>query len=150
MGIIGNAPSLTVGGRVFTDLQNLIIIRSHTAIAANYATPRRSGASAGYTPSGANKFRIVAVRLILNNSTSDTYLSYADNDSGVNTATTPTNEVFWGGNQQLAPLSSSFGVTAEPKFEYEIAHNLLIPNGKYIQTFASCDATFEIYGYEEA
>jgi len=150
MALIPTQATLTVGGRVFTDLKNLILIRAHTQIAGNYSTARQLNSSTGYTPSGANKFRILAVRITLHAASADTQIGYGDNDVTLSSVAAPTNIVWPTGDPAGAFLTTSFAVSAFPLDKYEIALDFLVPNGKYIFNFSGVEASYDIFGYEEA
>ena len=154
IGTLGTIPTLTVGGRVLTDLANLIELHGYVDGATNtYGTPRKPGASAGYTPSGANKFRIVAMRVVAHTTTGNLYLSYGDNDVGVTSASAATNTVYIGADANLGNIFSAAGLTDDPKYAYEISVDFLIPNTKYPQVGGNAGSgvfKIQLYGYEEA
>ena len=62
IGTLGTIPTITVGGRVFTDLDNLIVLTAYaqTGTAAG-ATFREPVASSGYQVPGGQTLRILAV-----------------------------------------------------------------------------------------
>lgn len=139
--------TITIAGKTITrtDLKTLYF----TVSGANgWSTAREQGASAGYTPSGANKFRIVGIKIRI--STAGT-LSYqqADNDSGVSTTTASVNPVYNGGDADLSYVVYGGGFASGR--EFELLTDFQIANGKYL-TFTgdgTCIMFGEVYGYEE-
>ncbi len=146
---IPTAPTLTIGGRVFTDLTNLKILYCAGATGTPRSACREANGTAGYLPSGSNKFRILA--MVISGGTagvSNTTVSYGDNDVGFLSNTAVTNQVF------LAGTSNSYMVMGQLGGRYgfnEIAINFLVLNGKYtiIETGVAGDIRFTVYGYEE-
>lgn len=89
----GTIPSLTIGGRVFTDLSNLkILIGSPQGAANSNSNFRRAGLGVYVVPAG-KTFRILAYKVII--ATAGTmYFGFCDNDVGVASATAPTNATY--------------------------------------------------------
>lgn len=149
IGTLGTIPSLTVGGRVFTDLTNLIILSASTGGSANnVSTLRKFGASSGYQVTTGKTLTIYAIKVISQSSTGEALnFGYGDTDVGIRAGTTnPTNAVFAIGdssNMLISGLSQVGGVT-------ELAINLAVPSLKYV--FAKAGDTgvsgFLAYGYE--
>jgi hypothetical protein len=137
-------PILTVGGRVFTDLANLIILTGGVGGAGNgNSTLRRLGGSAGYTPSVGKTFRALAVRVTFNVAGS-IYLGYADNDAGTNGSTAFTNLVYVGSNIANGVMAASVAQSESPV-------DFTCPNGKYPATTNAAGAangTILVFGYE--
>jgi hypothetical protein len=148
-------PSLTVGGRVFTDLANLIILYGlvQGTTNVNGTFRRQTGtATAGYTPSGAKSFRALAIKTQVQHTTATAsyghVIGYSDNDVGVAAAAALTNF------KQLGGGASGFGAINSNNlnvFEYPI--DFVVPNAKYLSQVAShanvVYCVSWVYGYEE-
>ena len=139
MGLVGipaGLPSVTVGGRTFTDLTNLITI-SNYGLGANYSTMRKSDGT-NYTPSGIKKLRILAFKVkVLEAGNGIREIGYGDT-AVTDSAAAPTNAV-------IARLGI-VNATALDNTSYEFATNIEVPNGKYPYVRGCFVA---IYGYEE-
>lgn len=147
-------PSLTIAGRVFTDLENLIILKGYAEGTTNVrGTARKQNASAGYQVPTGKKFVIKAARLQVNNSAANAnfaaLIAYADNDVGIGSSTAFTNAVYVGGSTNTAAFGA---MNALSNTIQEFFHNFEVPAGKYIGVWALASATnyigVEIYGYE--
>lgn len=149
-----NIPTLTVGGRVFTDLKNLITLTAWLGT-PNWSILRKVGASAGYTPSGSLAFRAWAIDFRPSTATAvanqtGPSLFYADADTGLNNTTALTNRVNLGGDSTIG-----FGNSAVLAQSIQSAINWLMPNGKYMGVAldnagsAGTRNIVFIYGYEE-
>lgn len=149
IGTLGTIPTLTVAGRVFTDLDNLKILRGRVADSTNsYGTFREENGSAGYTPSGLNNFRVRAIRVIGDSGSGDLYFGQSDDDVGASSAGAPTNFVP-PGNSTVLGLIANLGV----RNDIELPSDFLVENGKYLSlsgAATAASATVEVYGYEEA
>lgn len=89
----GNIPYITVGGRVFTDLDNLIVLHGNVNGAANgNSSLRKASASAGYQVPVGKTFKIMAVEGFVTTAGFGA-LGYADNDVGIASNTAFTNQV---------------------------------------------------------
>jgi len=148
----GNIPSLEIGGRIFTDLVNLI-----TLIGAGYnpsntnCTLRKLNASAGYVVPTGKQFRILAIKARSDVAVDCSFrIVYTDNDMGFGTNTAGTNIVYSGGT--TISSQRQVGVTTSSQREFET--NFVVPAGKYPSiivvggTAASVSA--DVYGYEES
>lgn len=147
-------PTLTVGGRVFTDLENLIQLKAYVEGTTNVrGTARKLNASAGYQVPVGKKFVIKAVRIIPTYASANALypatIVYADNDVGVAAATAFTNEVDIGGSVLISQLGAML-TTAFTLQEFIL--NFEVPAGKYIGvrslTSSVTYAIFDIFGYE--
>lgn len=92
------APSLTVGGRVFTDLTNLIVLQCYVS-SNNGCTFRKTNGSSGYQVTAGKTLTIWAYRLETANtaSISDGIPFYSDTDLGWSSPTAPTNPFYIAG-----------------------------------------------------
>lgn len=152
MGLVkgGNTPSLTVGGRVFTDLTNLKILKTYNNANAIATARAPNNANAGYTPSGTKAFRVLAFEFqcISNTATAPT-LHYSDNDVGFNSSTALTNPVY----EHNAGVNDYAGISDLDQVGVNVRQvmqtNFLVPNGKYVGVAGAAGCLGWIYGYEE-
>lgn len=148
MSFIPTQSTLTVGKRVFTDLQNLITLLGYVGT-NQYTTFRKVNASSGYQVPGGKSFQCAAIRANVFVAGGATYVygpSYGDNDVGLGSATPPTGIVVpGGGSAQTDRLfeTSQLGIQ-------ESSVDFLIPATKY--PFAVSNGaiivTFTLWGYE--
>lgn len=142
-------PTLTVGGRVFTDVKNLIVLTGTIYGASNGSSGfRRFSGSSGYLPSGSKSFRIMAIRTMVVTTGNPLPIFYCDNDLGMGTNTSPTNPVYPSGDAQNVIINP----TAAGTGWYEIPFDFLTPNGKYIGVTNGGTASsvrIQLFGYEE-
>ena len=160
--------TVTVCGQVLstTNLKHLYCKFSAGNNRCNFreATNTTTGAaiSAGYTPSGATKFRIQVVHytVIAGNTNAYFEMGYSDNDLGFTSGGTWTNGVMAAGQAQgtngAIPMLAANVTSANNSMDQQLGQcipfvNMLIPNGKYPGTKG--DGTnigfVDIYGYEE-
>lgn len=152
-------PSITIGGRVFTDLANLKILSGYSTNATNCrftpAEQKSTVSTAGYQVPVGKRFNVQAVRITLTASTASNgeramRINYADNDVGaLGTATAFTNEVATVGGAVIASALGAGGAALSTPV-YEKACSLWIPAQKYLACQGELASTVlvEIYGYE--
>ncbi len=152
MGLIASIrPSITIGGRVFTDLDNLLIL-SAVVIANTYATAKpNTFTSTGYSVPTLTTFDTKAFEVISWDGASNgaAIPGYGDNDVGENSGSEPTNPVYV--NSSTAPLAASNGPSVDfnqagyaVDWKFKVANKFIFikeQNGG----FAS---TFNFYGFE--
>ncbi len=140
-------PSLTVGGRVFTDLANLITLYAFTTTALEYSCARKPTAAAGYTPSGAKKFVLHAAVNVTKATVADTStVGYADNDLGVSSLAAPTNLVSLAGSGSIQPIG---GVSQSGEQRQFGGLAFEVPNTKFLYVVGSAGpCQWVLYGYE--
>ncbi len=147
VGTLGVLPSLTIGGRVFTDLTNIIMLIGSSKTGALNCTGRKAGATSGYQVTAGKTLTISAIKMQSETTTAwGCYFNYSDNDVGYSTSTALTNGVV------LAPLSSSFALEAPAtvggigNFEVSIA----VIAAKYLTSIQIGTGTGDwiAYGYE--
>ena len=148
-GIAGNgiAPSLTVSGRVITDLANLMVLHSAGDSTNLYATARKGNASAGYQVPVGKQLRIVAAKITTNLSTGNNiaHIGYGDNDIGTGSSSPPTNNVRIAGLYLMA-----FNLANTMQGPIEAACDFVVPAGKYLYTACAVTTpTWLIYGILE-
>ena len=144
---LGTIPTLTVGGRTFTDLTNLKILVGDVST-TNKTTMRVPGATSGYAVTSGKTFVVDVIEFVNPNTTvSYIQLTYADNDVGVNQTTALTNPVYALSN------SSSYYTSATVAGSHNIFYpNFRVPAGKYITIVGNVNGSYAdtiIYGHEE-
>lgn len=153
----GSVPSVIVGGssngsqagRVFTDTTNLIQLRCFTTGAHN-CTFRKTSGTAGYTPSGALKFKLVAWAGFDNEAPTTGFgfatLSYGTNDVLIDTVTVITGQVFIGGSSSLAQIGYR-NLTGQQMQGGPL--DFTVPNGDYLEmTGVVGTELLDVWGYE--
>lgn len=155
IGTLGTVDTITVGGRVFTDLTNLIIIMTSITTASRYGTFRKASASAGYTPSGGLTFKFGAIRMIpagyAAGDSDSCQLLYGDNDVGVNSAAAPTTPVFPGGGTVFEMGPQAVLTLQASAYGGEGITDFVVPNGKYPGAFHNGAGSLIVYqgfGYQ--
>lgn len=141
---------ITVGGRVFTDVDNLIILIATIQGTTGYrSTFRKTNETAGYKPSGSNKFNVLALKswIVQGASIAKLGIGYADNDVGMASTTAFTNDF------PMGYTNDGFDIGAWGNYygqEYPLYFQ--IPNGKYprLATTSATEAIANVvlYGYE--
>ncbi len=102
IGTIGTIPTLTVGGRVFTDLTTLIILKAHVS-GNTRSTMRKSSGSTGYQVTAGKTYTVHALQAMAATTLSATgasvsfTLAQVDADIGLDVATAFTNPVYSAG-----------------------------------------------------
>ena len=146
---VAPSPSLTIGGLVLTDLENLITLVGATAAAgANTVLSfRLPNGTAGYTVPANKKFVAKAVKIWTRDATvMFPILFYCDNDLGMGSTTAPTNPVYMGGSS-----NATFTTVLTVGGNIELSQlNFEIPVGKYISLSdgaAGAGLSCLLYGY---
>jgi hypothetical protein len=145
------APSPQIPGSIL--IAGALIIPSISLIATNNgngnSTMRKINGAAGYTPSGANKFYLQAVRLSINDTLGQPNIGYSDNDVGINTATGYTNLKLFA--SMTASLMTAFvNTVANPYTEWYFPDPFAVPNGKFVAFQLGKNSICQIFGYEGA
>jgi hypothetical protein len=154
MGTVSVVPSITVGGRVFTDLTNIIILGGFTNASGNNCTMRQINGSAvptaGYTPSGSNKFHLMAMKVEQGGAGGGAInLLHATADLGLAQAGAFTSPIDWlTGNSSLTKFMQLPGTDGDFK---ETAIDMIVPNGNFVGVVSALTSvTWYGYGFEEA
>jgi hypothetical protein len=101
IGTLGTIPSITVGGRVFTDLTSLKVLSSGV-ITNPRCTFRLPTGSAGYQVTAGTTLTVSAIRIVPSTTgLSVCTLAQTDNDVGLDSATAFTNPVYQGGSTTI-------------------------------------------------
>lgn len=148
IGTLGTIDSITVGGRVLTDLTNLITLIASVDGANNHCTFRKPNGTSGYQVPGGKVFTVLGIRMEIGNAADAFDMGYSDNDAGFATTTAFTNPVFFadaGAINQHAPAQ-----TVLPIFEMNYGIGFQVLAAKYL--FFASGATMSnyviAYGYE--
>lgn len=145
-------PTLTVGGRVFTDLQNLIILSGHANNTRN-GTLRKPNGSAGYQITAGKTYQIHAAKFwssVLSTVNASVFLAQGDTDLGLDSASAITNPVYPFGQSTtttgIFTTTNNTGiVVSEQDFRFNVAA------GKYVNIANSGGGqlmSLMTYGYE--
>lgn len=147
--IPSSIPTLTIGGRVFTDLSNLIMLVGCSAGANGNSSLRKPGASAGYQVPVGKSFRVLAVRATISLAGAATQtICYSDNDVGFATATAFTNVVYPGGSYDGGTIVFPQAASNTP---IEQSMDFTVPAGKYLgctNNFSASSIRIQVFGYE--
>lgn len=151
----GVQPTITVGGRVFTDLARLKILRCFASSdgSNNNCTFRDTAAPAGgYVVPASKTLRVQAYRMTTMIAGAGVFASlmYSNNDVGANSATAPTSPVYLMGGTITA---SSIVGSALAGGVVEGLLNFTVPTTKFVTTLSqgsvSTSYTIDIFGYEQ-
>lgn len=141
-------PSLTVGGRVFIDLTNLIQVCSIMNAGGN-TTFRKDYASAGYQITAAKTYYISAARTQITTVEAGGRIDwgYGDNDIGQGTTTAATNLKYQGNSAAFGTLRDT-GVVGNQETSFS---RVPMPAQKYPQLVygTTMRGNTWLYGYEE-
>lgn len=150
IGTLGTIDTITVGGRVFTDLTTLIYLEAYTATTARYTTYRKNNTSAGYQVTTGKTLSIYAIRVMTDSaagSSAGSVLSYGDTDVGLNSAAAPTNVVYQFGDSTARIFLTTTGQTSG--VFYESPTLFTVPATKYAAQLAvGNDCLALAFGYE--
>ena len=142
-------PSLTIAGRVCTDLQNLIVLVGSGSSPSNYnSTLRKTGSSSGYQVTAGKTLQIFAYDCIWDAPGVGVALliAYSDTDLGIRGAVVPTNPVYPAGTS-----TSSAGLCVALYQSTQRPYRFDIPSGKYpyiVAAGTNCSLSVIFYGYE--
>lgn len=151
VGTLGTVPSMTVAGRVFTDLTNLKVLVFGVGSTGNVRSSFRApGATSGYTVTSGKTLTIEAISYAAVQATNanDLQIGYADNDTGWFANTAPTNPIYLGATS-TAIISFNLGisnnVTVQQLYRFAIPQNKI----PFIQANSANGAVSGFaYGYE--
>ena len=145
-------PNLTIAGRTFTNLTNLIILTGPTenAVSSSRTTLRKPSESAGYQVTTGKTLIIYAVRLISTAGSFSPYFAYTDNDVGIAGNTAFTSPVYLAG---LSPSSDPFffATSNAAGSTLELALDFKVPSQKYFSidsNSSTVSGSVTAYGYE--
>jgi hypothetical protein len=145
IGTLGTIETLTVGGRVFTDLTNLIVLTTGSGTLARNSVFYKSdsGAPAAYQVPGATSFFVdvlmSSVAYVPASELFSVSLFYTDDNIGNENAGTGTNPVYWPANL------TSVCITDRQTFYYP---RWTIPTGKYLNGAFTYRGGYQVFGYE--
>jgi len=148
-------PTLTIAGRVFTDLQNLIVIRGHfNGVGAAYTgfaktTGIVAPGTGGYVVPASKTFQVHAMSLLILTAAAGTYspaIGYGDTDIAGSAAAAPANAKY---SSNASASGSNLSPTPAGKLEVDFRFD--IPTGKYAFAYMNNQALVGpifLYGYE--
>lgn len=155
IGTLGTIDSLTIGTRVFVDLDNLIVLSAAGYAGSNYiCTARLANATSGYQVTSGKTLRIDATQFYIDQVYTVTLafrMFYSDNDVGFATAGTTTNEVVYNDGGTGTYARSLFPVE-NPQSQVAYKYPFFsVPSGKYpgcAHGGASLNWSGMLFGYE--
>ena len=139
-------PSITVGGRVFTDLQNLIILKAYVTAAGQKATFRLPSGSAGYPVTAGKTLKVLALRAFASNTGSNSFIiSQTDNDTGWASSTAATNPVYEAGSADVTGVVQAGVISTANEF----LSNFSVAAAKYLSVSGGngANATATVYAF---
>lgn len=148
-------PAMVIGGRLFTDLDNLKVLTSNFQGPTNrYGTFRDEGVSSGYQVGASTTLKIWAYRVYNFHSVANGInLLYSDADVGIATSTAHTNPVYLGGTSgSVSWIGSSNTIDASGVGIIEGALFFECASSKYPGGDiggATHTGTARIYGYDD-
>jgi hypothetical protein len=143
-------PSLTIAGRMITDLENLITLwGGASGTGFGYCTPRLSEVASGYIVPTGKTFHAYGMRCDVRTA-GLLYWGYCDNDLGVSSNNAPSNGV----QPAAAPNACRTGLVLQSgqvnsQFEIDMT-GFQVPAGKYLYTYNDNGAyigSYRIFGY---
>ena len=140
-------PALAVGGRIMTDLTNLICLIGGVVSSGRYCTMRKPENTTGYQVPSGKVFRVLAIQVHCITTAANSYCSpgYGDNDVDIDAAAAPTNFKVIGQNANCGPIP------LPAAGYYEVPMKWDIPASKYpaaIVAGATGTSVIKFWGYE--
>lgn len=157
IGTLGTIPTLTIGGRVFTDLENLITLAGHASTGGSTESGlKRIGPafSTAYQVPASKALRVLAVKLgIAGNGVLQLDLGYNDAALTAQVAFGAlVNPVFASSGTSIRNNSFISAKTSPGVLEQDFGEGFLIPAGKYpiaSNISTTLDVDVQIYCYLE-
>lgn len=144
IGTLGTIPTLTIGGRTFADLDNLISLFTSMNPAGRYGTCRKqNGSTTGYA--AVNTLKIYAIKLGVLSSTGSAFkMMRSDNDVTFQSSTSPTNPTYFGNMNAVHFWVQGLGNFAEFAIEFNVT------TGKYLTFDNNTNAETSVlaWGYD--
>ena len=150
MSFFPEVPSVTVAGMKMP-LKNLITLYAVVGGSLARCVARQGDQSSGYTPSGTNKFRVKAVRVLTTVSGSYMYLLQSSTDIGFNVSTAWVTATYIANDIEASKIMYSAAVSGAQQYT-DLTVDFLIANGAFvgIENQASTgEFRVQIFGYEE-
>ena len=146
----GPIDTLTIGGRVLTDIKNLIWLYgvAVTAGGALYSTARKDNETSGYEVPSGFQLRLVAAFVPAPGATAadltDFAVYYGDDDVGIASAANLTNPVYPAGD-----IAAAYVLRCSPPNQGVAVVNRIIPAGKFVGMLINRDTAGIVLGYLE-
>jgi hypothetical protein len=148
IGTIGAVEAITVGGRVFTDLDNLKTLFAYVSgVNLNSSLVDQSTGTAYQVPGG-KVFKMLALSFSSGGAADSLTLGYADNNVGISSTTAFVNHVqLGGGGGFFTPVNTGVGAG---DFEISMGSGMSVPAGKYpcVNNGTASTGGILVYGYE--
>jgi len=150
IGTLGNIPSITVGGRVFTDLTSLLVLGAYNGTSTKYATFRKNNTSSGYVVTTGKTLTISALNVQSQDSATSTTsmgLGYSTQDVGFNSSSEPSADTFQYGNAGFYVWAC---IGNQTPFQSERSTIFTVPaaSSPFMKTIGSGEVWATVYGYE--
>ncbi len=149
---LGTIPTLSVGGRVFTDLTTLIVLAGGNLTINRYSTLRKPNGTAGYQVTVGKTLRIDACRIWTTSTGGlcNVGLLYGDTDVGLDSASAPTTAVSYGGSSSVyVGFQGTAASGVESQAPAEITPFFSVVAQKYAAMLSDRAATnMTAFGYE--
>ena len=141
IGTLGNIPTITAGGRIFTDLTTIISLVSQAGT-TNGGTFRKPGITSGYAVTS-GKTLTVGAMVFYATANVGMKIAQTDNDIGLDASTAFTNPVYLGSSSGLTfPIFATLPLGFAPNFPVAATKYLSFANNSSGTTWALA------YGYE--
>jgi hypothetical protein len=145
IGTLGNIPTLTVAGVVYTDLTNLIVLAAY-ATGTNNGTGRRPGATSGYQVTAGKTLTIRSVLIHSSATTApNTKFAQSDNDVGVDSGTALTSPIYLVSSANIYSAAAAIGSEAAIPMFFPV---LATKYWSFTSGTGSSAVTALSYGYE--
>lgn len=150
IGTLGVIDTITIGGRLFTDITTLITLTGSGT--TGYTTLRLPSGTAGYPVTAAKTFKVHATRCYGESavgSASNISLGYGDNDVGY-VGAAPTTPIYLGGGTvgQFSIIFSAVSAT-QGALELAFTNPFAAPAAKYLfVNISGNQGNAMIFGYE--
>ncbi len=149
IGSSGIIPTITVGDRVFTDLDNLVQVSGfvNQSGGSAFSIFRKANSSAAYAPPTGKSFLIQAYKFVYesNGSGGSVLLGYNNSDFGILAGGPAVSPVYYSGSNIFGPITSLGSI------EYASSISpFSVPAGKFpfVQSLATIVGMIMLYGYE--
>jgi hypothetical protein len=153
IGTLGTIPTLTVGGRVYTDLTTLKIVVGMTKSGGVNGTFRVPKATSGYQVTTGKTLTVSSARMLMfvGSGPYNSTILQSDNDVGSATSTAFTNPSYYNGDSSNTTLfSAGTGITGITGLTEVGGIDFAVASQKYLSVLGTTggQAMHWAYGYE--
>jgi len=154
VGTLGTIPTLDIGGRIFTDLTNLIVLQAQNTTTSHWGTFRKPNSTSGYQVTSGKTLHILGAQssiIVDGGAGGNATVLYGDTDVGIDSASAPTNPIYPYGTVAVS-ISGSIPLNLAPGV-YPQSLNFDVPATKYPALYVPAgtgqQVQITIYGYEQ-